>query len=183
MIKFNISCSPTFQDVIGAVKRVETEVLNDLTDFFDKYARKVVVQEIATIFATEGRGTWANLTPAYAEWKRRAYPGKTILRRTNMYFQASTRKGAKGNLYVATKDSMTWGVEPAVFEAATGAPYPTFMEEGVPSVKKRNNKGTFSIPARPVYYLLEISQILQNNLVVALKTHLERNIRRVLKEG
>jgi hypothetical protein len=179
MIKFNISMSPDLSEVISAVKRVETEVLSDLTEFWEKYARKVVVQEIATIFATEGRGTWPNLSPEYAKWKARAYPGKTILRRTDMYFRASTRKGAKGNLYEADKDSMTWGVEPEVFESVTGAPYPEYLERGVMGMGKR--KGLFAIPARPVYYLASMSQILQNNLVVALKTHLERNVRRVMK--
>ena len=156
MIKFNISMSPDLSEVISAVKRVETEVLSDLTEFWEKYARKVVVQEIATIFATEGRGTWPNLSPEYAKWKARAYPGKTILRRTDMYFRASTRKGAKGNLYEADKDSMTWGVEPEVFESITGAPYPEYLERGVMGMGKR--KGLFAIPARPVYYLASMSK-------------------------
>jgi phage gpG-like protein len=44
-------------------------------------------------FATEGRtgsAGWAPLSPAYAAWKARRYPGKTILRRTDELFRSLT---------------------------------------------------------------------------------------------
>lgn len=44
-------------------------------------------------FATEGRygsGGWAPLSPRYAAWKARHFPGKTILRRTDELFTSLT---------------------------------------------------------------------------------------------
>lgn len=45
------------------------------------------------LFATEGRSAgdgWAPLSPDYAAWKARHYPGKTILRRTDELFTSLT---------------------------------------------------------------------------------------------
>lgn len=50
-------------------------------------------------FATEGGnsartvfGGWSPLSPAYARWKARAYPGKTILRRTDDLWRSLTSR-------------------------------------------------------------------------------------------
>lgn len=39
-----------------------------------------------------GSGGWQRLSPAYGEWKARAYPGKTILRRDDNLYDAVTRR-------------------------------------------------------------------------------------------
>lgn len=43
-------------------------------------------------FATQGgySGGWSPLSPAYARWKARHYPGKTILRRTDALWRSLT---------------------------------------------------------------------------------------------
>lgn len=46
-------------------------------------------------FATEGRaasGGWAPLSPRYAAWKARRYPGKTILRRSDDLWRSLTQR-------------------------------------------------------------------------------------------
>lgn len=45
-------------------------------------------------FATEGlfSGGWAPLSPRYAAWKSRHFPGKPILRRTDDLFNSLTRR-------------------------------------------------------------------------------------------
>lgn len=44
-------------------------------------------------FASQGRysGGWAPLSPRYAAWKARHYPGKTILRRTDQLWRSLTQ--------------------------------------------------------------------------------------------
>lgn len=179
MIEIKFDINPPLERLEYAIHVIEKEVLNDLTEFWNKWARPVVIQEIADIFVTEGRGTWASLSPAYKKWKERAYPGRTILRLKNLYFHAATIKGRKGNIFEADKDKMVWGVDLDVFEAVTGAPYPIFLEKGAMRMGK---KGYVILPARPVFYLAEISQILQNNLVVAMKDYLNKMVTKTLKQ-
>lgn len=44
----------------------------------------------AETFSSEGHGSWSPLSPAYAAWKGRHYPGKTIMRREDDLFHSLT---------------------------------------------------------------------------------------------
>lgn len=41
-------------------------------------------------FESEGGSQWQALSPRYAAWKNRTYPGKTILRRTDRMYNVAT---------------------------------------------------------------------------------------------
>ena len=65
---------------------------DDLRPVWDELADRFVGLERRQ-FATEGlygSGGWAPLSPRYAAWKARAYPGKTILRRTDALYESLT---------------------------------------------------------------------------------------------
>jgi hypothetical protein len=143
----------------------EREVMGDLRTFWEDYATPEVIEEIARIFATEGYGTWAPLSPKYATWKQRHYPGRKMLRLTDTYFRASTRKGEGGNIAHYTKDYMEWGVDLDYFNTLVGFPYPIVHEAG--SIKH---------PKRPVYELAEQSRALQDALIEALGKWLEKEV-------
>lgn len=53
-------------------------------------------------FETEGGSQWTPLSPRYAAWKDKAYPGKTILRRDDRLFQAVT--GQPGDAEVRSSE-------------------------------------------------------------------------------
>jgi len=165
MIKINFSITPTIEELKQWVEGWEKEAIKDLTPYWDKYASRLVAEEIARVFVTEGYGTWAPLSYQYALAKAINYPGKTILRRKDRYFKASTRKAAPGNIYDRDANKMTWGADLSWFAGAYDYPYPIAHEEG------RGN-----LPPRPVYALAEKSQALKDNLIVGLKTYIHKTI-------
>jgi hypothetical protein len=157
--------APKLGNLKKAIKNAETQVLGDLRPYWEDYATPAVIEEIARIFITEGYGTWARLHPDYARSKQRSYPGKTMLRATDAYFRASTRRGEGGNIAHYTKDYMEWGAELAYFEGLAGFPYPIVHE-----------KGSSRHPQRAVYGLAEESDSLQNALVDALGKWLKKRV-------
>jgi hypothetical protein len=163
-VKFDIQ--PPLERLKYWIEHIEKEVINDLSDFWEGWARKLVVEEIARIFATEGYGQWAPLSSRYKMSKARLYPGRLMLRATNRYFYASTRKGMGGNVYISSPSSMEWGADPKYFEGISGFPYPVALEGG----------SSNSMPARPVYALLAMSQNMHNNLVKGLNDYLAKRI-------
>lgn len=50
-------------------------------------------------FDTEGQRTWAPLSPRYAKWKERHYPGMPMLVRTGALKLSLTQPDAKGAVY------------------------------------------------------------------------------------
>ena len=168
MIKIQMSITPTLPELKRWVEGWEKEALKDLTPFWDKYGTRLVAEELARVFVTEGYGTWAPLSPRYAITKSRLYPGKTILRRRDAYFRSATRKGAAGNFYERDKDKMEWGSDLSWFAASFGYPYPAVHEGGTTQ--------SSMTPPRPVYELAANSQALQNNLVIGLKDWLHKTI-------
>lgn len=164
MYDLTFDLTPSLGNLQRFITAVEKDVLDDLTEFWRVGAQPVVIQEIARIFATEGYGTWPPLSPAYARWKARRYPGKTILRRKDRYMQAATRK-RYGNIFEVHRDFMIWGVDLGWFAAQFGFPYPVAHE-----------RGGASLPARPVFELLENNSKFNALLVVALQAYLKRKI-------
>ncbi len=171
MFEFEIQIHPTLEQIRAWVEGLEREVLNDLTEFWEKWATPAVIEEIARIFATEGYGAWPPLSPKYQRWKARHYPGKRILRREDEYFRAATKRKGAGNLFRAEKDEMTFGVDLGYFATKFGFPYPAALEKS----------STAGMPARPVFETAEQSQVLKNNLVAALKNYLNKQIAKETK--
>jgi len=72
-----------------------TQQLGDLTPVWQDL-KKIFIQIIRANFRTEGQHSgpgWAPLNPAYARYKARKYPGKTILRATDTLFKSLTGVG------------------------------------------------------------------------------------------
>lgn len=106
--------------------------LSELKPFFLSEGSDVVYKEIRQVFDTEGHGTWPQLSTEYAAWKEQFYPGKSILRREDTYFQAATGPNAADSFREASNKRLRIGV--------TGPEYAVFHEEG-----------TSRMPARPVF--------------------------------
>jgi len=80
----------------------------DLSPAWDRITR-LFLESQRRQFASEGAfgsGGWAPLSPAYAAWKRRAYPGKTILRRTDELYRSLT---SGPQVRIATPKRLTLG--------------------------------------------------------------------------
>lgn len=134
------------------------QLSESLTDDFDWASIAPVVAEAAdNIFASQGRGGWAQLSPAYARWKEKNYPGKGILELTGAYRNAATRIGSPHNVLEVGDDHLTYGVE--------GLEYPVFHEGG-----------TDRLPARPVFELLEEDEELSASVKEAVSEHINRKL-------
>lgn len=82
----------------------DVQVKRTLADYAEAAAdMRPVWGDLANLFAKQNReqfdtqgargaGGWAALSPAYAAWKARAYPGKTILRRTDALYESLTAR-------------------------------------------------------------------------------------------
>lgn len=74
-------------------------------------------------FASEGRAGspagWAPLSPRYAAWKARHYPGKTILRRTDELYNSLTQRPLDIEV-----------LEPSFMLIGSSVPYGRFHQQG-----------------------------------------------------
>ena len=172
MFEFSIGMTPTLEELKAFILGVEKEAIKDLRPFWVNRATPVIKEEMARIFATEGYGTWPPLSNRYKEYKRRFFPGKRILRKTDVYFRATTRKGA-GNIHIYNADGMVWGVDLGYFANRFGFPYPAAHEKGTKDGR---------IPARPVFSTAEQSQVLQNNLAASMIKYLDEVVKRETKK-
>ena len=132
---------------------------DDVTDGFNWGELVPVVADAAErIFRTEGGGnTWQPLSPQYAAWKARFYPGAGILFRTGAYFEAATTPGGAYNVIEVDDNSLTYGVE--------GLDYAVFHSEG-----------TNRLPARPVFALLESDAELEERTTEALSQFITKKL-------
>lgn len=83
--------------------------LDDPIPLWDKLADRFAVAE-GKQFRSEGAygsGGWAPLSPPYAAWKARAYPGKRILERTGALVESLTRRPF--GIEILTRRAMTIG--------------------------------------------------------------------------
>jgi phage gpG-like protein len=60
-------------------------------------------------FDTEGFGTWPALSPGYAKWKAKNYPGKPILTRTGALRESLTSKSGAAAIYEPEPQQLTLG--------------------------------------------------------------------------
>ena len=56
-------------------------------------------------------GAWQRLSPEYASWKEENYPGRLILQLRRKLIDASTQKGAYGNITEISNKSFEYGVD------------------------------------------------------------------------
>ncbi|MFN3652226.1 MAG: hypothetical protein ACK47B_21825 [Armatimonadota bacterium] len=105
---FNVAGEVQFRrELPGLVAR-----LQDWTPAFERIAEHFR-EHMAEVFASEGSanaaGKWRDLSPRYAAWKAKHYPGKTILVREGVLQRALTRRNAKGSLRRIGKNTLTVG--------------------------------------------------------------------------
>lgn len=131
MISINIDTSALLS---GLARQRKT--LRNLRPFFANEATDSIYAEVRKVFATQGYGRWAPLSPAYARRKARLRPGKTILRYDDNYFKAATSRNSRGSVYQVSDTGMTLGVNPTAFPGR----YPLLHEIG-----------TSRLPARSVF--------------------------------
>ena len=81
-----------------------------------------------------GRGKWAPLSPEYADWKARHYPGRKILELTGLL---------KETMFGGTS-YLKWYAEPQELAVEVSVPYALFHQ-----------RGTRRMPAREVIWLTE----------------------------
>jgi len=170
MFKLDMKMNPSTDELLKAVRKVEKQVLDDLSPYWRGGGKDAAAEEMTRIFATEGYGTWAPLSGKYAKWKQKRYPGKTILRREDAYFRALSwkRLNIGGNLFIALPDQMEWGVDLSWFEQKFRYPYPAVHEYG-------NKAGT--LPARSIIPLAEESQHLENAITKSFTKYIEDKVR------
>ena len=93
-MQIRIQTQPNLDSFIRKIEQLS----ENLTDGFDwESLAPMVAEAAADVFASQGRGGWAQLSPAYARWKERNFPGKGILDLTGAYISAATQIGAPGN--------------------------------------------------------------------------------------
>ena len=128
-----------FETLLRAEALVEkiSDSLGNYTRFWMDFVTPFTVGEIDDIFETGGRGMWKDLDPLYAARKSLAFPGKGILRRGDVYFEAATSLDHPGNLAEFGPTEMVLGVRGSTVEHAV------FHEEGAEDLS-----------ARPVYELI-----------------------------
>lgn len=112
--------------------RTFTRFVSQLRDLRDVWPAVVIdlreiTQEQFTGQGVGDSGQWAALSPRYAAWKRRHYPGKTILRRTDRLIESLT-----GNKL----DSIV-NLRPDHLEFGTRVPYAIFHQRGSGKQKRR----------------------------------------------
>lgn len=76
------------------------------------------------LFATQGRSAdlaWPRLSPGYAAWKARRFPGKTLLRRTDRLYDSLTASAYPDQVYAAG---------PAWLKMGTKVPYAAYHQRG-----------------------------------------------------
>lgn len=86
----------------------------DLREFWVRYAAPKLYRDIEDNFDSEGRqsGGWAPLSPAYAAWKAKHYPGRPMLVRTRALKTSLTwqgdRPGPEG-FFEASRQALVFG--------------------------------------------------------------------------
>lgn len=125
---FSIDGVPEFD---RGFSRVE-QTLTDFRSVWPNVAKEFYAIE-AGQFGSEGAkgasGKWAALSPAYAKYKAKAFPGLPILRATESLFDSLTSPDAAASIFRVEQDAMTIGTK------QEGAIY--------------HQRGTGRMPARP----------------------------------
>ncbi|UOF76904.1 virion morphogenesis protein [Bacteriophage sp.] len=92
-------------------------------------------------------GRWANLSPAYARWKAKHYPGKPILQRTSRLYRSLTQRNNADNVVDARPDELVFGSK---------VPYGVYHQRGGGRLKRRP---VFDLNERQKTRLLKAIQV------------------------
>lgn len=151
MIRFEASV-----DGVETLNRAFNRVEQQISDFRSIWP--AVAQEFYAIedeqFASEGghgsSGRWAALSPAYAKYKAKAFPGAPILQAERGLYESLTSPDAPDSIFRMTEDELTIGTQR---EGATA-----------------HQRGSGRMPARPPIALTEadktrIQKAIQSRLV------------------
>ena len=85
------------------------DTVQNLEDFFRRELPKFQ-GFIKEHFESEGRGEWPPLSPAYAKWKAKAYPGQPIMRRTDTLYRSLTNSTTE-SMHETTRNTFRWGTK------------------------------------------------------------------------
>jgi hypothetical protein len=100
--------------VMGAMIDGVTRRALDLSEPFEAW-QPYVIEQTRTVFDNEGLPEqWPALSPGYAAWKERAYPGQTIGRRTDRMYESFTKPD---------NPEMIWETGPRSIRYGSRVPY------------------------------------------------------------
>ena len=127
MLRFTVEVMGEEQ-VLRAFSRFG-DAVKDLTPFWPTIAddfRELEEKQFDTQGGS-GSGGWTALSPAYATWKARHYPGKGILVRTGA-LRSSLTTGGAGHIEKKSADRL---------EIGTSVPYAIYHQKGTRKMPKR----------------------------------------------
>lgn len=122
------------EEIAAAFERAGEE-LHDFGKHVFPELVPVFEEGVARQFEARGGGStggWAALSPKYASWKERYYPGLPLLERTHALRDALTQSNAVGAYRVYNSDKFDFGTE--------GVEYASYHQTG-----------TSRMPTRPVF--------------------------------
>jgi len=115
-----------------AIERLGDGV-TDFSEFIWPRVVKDLEAELSAQFGAQGRGpgrgSWAPLSPRYAEEKAKEWPGAPILVRTGALREALTSSSALGARRIMTKDAFDFGT--------SGIEYGSFHQVGTATMPDR----------------------------------------------
>lgn len=126
VLEMHVFGEPQLKRVLGLI----VDGATDLRKAWDE-VKEDFIQNEEDQFATQGghaSGGWRALSPAYAAWKAKRFPGKPILRRTDRLFQSLTRPLHEDFIFISKPDTMTIG---------TAVPYAVFHGRGTRRMPQR----------------------------------------------
>lgn len=124
------------------IDRTLTRFADNVTDavpLWDSLANRFAMVE-ARQFGSEGgygSGGWPALSPAYATWKARNYPGKPILQRTGELIESLTRRPFGVEVIEPTHMALGSGVAHGAYHQAGGGNLPRRRPVELPESERR----------------------------------------------
>ena len=76
-----------------------------------KYVFNVFNRQFSTQGSSGKSGAWRPLSPKYAAWKEKNYPGRPILVQRGQLKRSMVKKGAADNIYRETKNILVMGTQ------------------------------------------------------------------------
>jgi len=110
------------------------EHLGDLSPFFEEVAN-LLTDIVEAQFSEQGgrTGQWQSLSPQYAKWKARIFPGQPILVATGRMRESLIGRTGDSIREISSNE-MRWG---SSVRTGRGAPYPVFHQRGGDTLPQR----------------------------------------------
>jgi phage gpG-like protein len=135
-IEYRVGNAPSGEDTLERMSVAFERAGSELSDFGTHTFPKMIPvfeEEVARQFDAEGRGpnvgSWAQLSPAYEEWKGQNYPGKPILEREGALRDALTESSAPHALRDFSSTEFNYGTD--------GLEYASFHQSGTANMPDR----------------------------------------------